>query len=892
MKGIVAIMYEWLLLLSAVLGMFEVVLKFRRWRREEAMLSQHPSSEKALLPPLLSIEEPLSEASSDSPEADDPPPKAQEEESEVSASSHTALERASGDVDLAAFSPRTIDIMKAATERLQKRYESADPNEPTEEKPTRFEYRLAENQFWCYKCGKKVEATFCGEVEHQFYPILSIMFEKFAFFEDGREEVVATFRISDPNQNNKINHNFGGSSGKKYVLSSDSCEEQLFLKIMSFPPANKETYEWEQKAFAREERIASEANKQALQAPRLLLHGNLFFNVEFQDLSFLLFEYIDAINLFHYMNAKKRDQQKFEDEELFFLLLETAFVVKGFHESEVTWTQENSEIPYFYDGIVHSDLKPAQFLCVQRDGKKKLYLVDFGTSGFHQRTTESFDSTEIYRAFDFAKDAENNGGKRHRKKSHDVYSLGVMFYQLLFLDTYSNSQEFRVKKARRAQRVASKEEQITPIKEDLLGCIDKMLEDDESERLTIQEVYAELCRIFGGLAVSTLRTTQTQLEETQTQLEETQMQLEETQTQLQKAEDASYQLQIIQSTLQLNHLQSERARATLLQEIDALQSEANRLQEQNAALEEAHRRDLTELRGQMTSLKETRFRFATGDKMKLAALPDAEVVYIGPGSFESPENWKGGKVTPTRGFFMLSTPVTQEMFLKLMEYNPSFFQEDGNLRRPVECVSWHEAAAFCNKLSELQGLQPVYQIEEQGKDVIATIHPDFAGSRYYNAKGWRLPTEAEWEYACRAGTTGKLLDDLFNDLDDLFNDIAWFRKDGEENVLPIAMNPKNRARETHPVATKEENAWGLDTSENVMEWCYDAYKNDVAANLDPIQATMRTFVVWKGCSWNSCDDMILKALCYGSDIKFHYCKNYDLRLRFKNLGFRLVRSSH
>ena len=144
-------------------------------------------------------------------------------------------------------------------------------------------------------------------------------------------------------------------------------------------------------------------------------------------------------------------------------------------------------------------------------------------------------------------------------------------------------------------------------------------------------------------------------------------------------------------------------------------------------------------------------------------------------------------------FSMDKNLVTQEQFQKIMGANPSRWKGDKN---PVEQLRWSDAVKFCNKRSELEGLQPCYDLK--------TLKCDF------DASGYRLPTEAEWEYACRAGTTTAY---FFGDSPAKLGDYAWFQK-----------NAGGRPR---PVGQKQPNPWGLyDMVGNVWEWCNDYYKAD------------------------------------------------------------------
>ena len=115
-------------------------------------------------------------------------------------------------------------------------------------------------------------------------------------------------------------------------------------------------------------------------------------------------------------------------------------------------------------------------------------------------------------------------------------------------------------------------------------------------------------------------------------------------------------------------------------------------------------------------------------------------------------------VTISRPFYLGVYPVTQGEYVQLTKKNPSHFS--GNDRLPVESVSWFDAVAFCNELSRKEGLKPFYTINGQSVEV-----PD------WNGPGYRLPTEAEWEYACRAGTTTQF---SFGDDKKLLSEHAWY----------------------------------------------------------------------------------------------------------------------
>ena len=254
------------------------------------------------------------------------------------------------------------------------------------------------------------------------------------------------------------------------------------------------------------------------------------------------------------------------------------------------------------------------------------------------------------------------------------------------------------------------------------------------------------------------------------------------------------------------------------------------------------------------------------------------VVYAGMYIMGSPEDELGRfenetqhQVTLTRDFVILSTEVTQRDFEDVMGYHTSFFSQCGD-DCPVEKVSWHEAAAYCNALSDLEGYSSCYSCSGSGLEVACEI--DISFPIPYNCPGYRLPTEAEWEYAARAGTVeGTYNGDL--EIDRLECERPNFISD------PIAWFCGN-TYSTQLVGLKEPNAWGLyDMLGNVWEWCHDWYGDYTTDPVtDPYGIDSGAHRVVRGGGWTD-----------GARIARSPCRNgYHYLLRGSLLGFRPVRT--
>ncbi|MCK6502243.1 formylglycine-generating enzyme family protein [Myxococcota bacterium] len=223
-----------------------------------------------------------------------------------------------------------------------------------------------------------------------------------------------------------------------------------------------------------------------------------------------------------------------------------------------------------------------------------------------------------------------------------------------------------------------------------------------------------------------------------------------------------------------------------------------------------------------------------------------------PGAGECDDDEKPAhRVTLMRSYLLGETEVTQGQWLAVMGSNPSHFSSCGS-DCPVEKVSWLDAVAFANALSKKEGLEACYVVSGE-----TASWPKGAA-----CTGYRLPTEAEWEYAARAGK-----DSRYSGGSEL-GAVGWFSD-----------NPYGK---THRVAQKQANAWGLfDMSGNVCEWSWDWHGAYSASALtDPVGASDGRFRVYRGGSWF--DSARYARLAYRGWVYPGYRYNY--------LGLRLARS--
>lgn len=228
------------------------------------------------------------------------------------------------------------------------------------------------------------------------------------------------------------------------------------------------------------------------------------------------------------------------------------------------------------------------------------------------------------------------------------------------------------------------------------------------------------------------------------------------------------------------------------------------------------------------------------NKTNIETTANEHMVEIPKGKIELRDDRTKQKWSVNVESFLLSKfAVTQDLYFAVTATTPSTYKGG---QRPVETVSFKEAVIFCNSLSTKLRLKPCYSLSADSEEII--FDP--------LANGFRLPTEAEWEYACKAGTSQTRYGEL--------DSIAWYKN--------------NSGQTTQNVGNKEPNAWGLyDMLGNVWEWCSDLYDTEVYGS----------YRVFRGGGWCDVERSVMATTRR---------RSHPFRFKIDDLGFRIARNKY
>jgi formylglycine-generating enzyme required for sulfatase activity len=245
--------------------------------------------------------------------------------------------------------------------------------------------------------------------------------------------------------------------------------------------------------------------------------------------------------------------------------------------------------------------------------------------------------------------------------------------------------------------------------------------------------------------------------------------------------------------------------------------------------------------------------------LALAGVPSEKTsenfVLVKGGTFKNTKSNYYGKGVAVSDFYIDKYVVTQKEWVEVVGSNPSKFKGD---TLPVEMVNWYDSIEYCNRRSIKEGLRPYYSIDKNKKDPNNKPDPEFGDldnikwtvTINAEANGYRLPAEAEWEYAAGGGQLSRSYTySGSNDLDA----VGWYWKNAGDKPLeglwswPII---ERNHDQTKPVGSKKPNELGLyDMSGNVREWCWD-WHGDLQTNVtDPKGSQSGYRRVWRGGGW-------------------------------------------
>ena len=485
-------------------------------------------------------------------------------------------------------------------------------------------------------------------------------------------------------------------------------------------------------------------------------------------------------------------------------------------------------------GILHKDIKP-QNVMVTKDNKVK--LMDFGIAetvrtsmSRIQNSTSS--GTLVYMSPEQLKSKDVG-------KESDIYSFGAMLYELL------NGNPPFYKGDINYQILNEKPEPLDNVSDKMNDLIMKCLEKDYKDRF----------RNFGELK-----------EYIEKKTEETRLLSKPETISQPKPKPISEPVETTENELKPSKQKSKSKKTltwiiiiillltsilmillnTLVWDIKMYEYDSNNSEAQDGLREVKQREDLKE--------KE---RIAELERLsKKELLEKANMVFVQGGTFQmgsnENDNEKPIHSVTVNDFYIGKYEVTQKEWKEIMGNNPSNWKGD-NL--PVEKVNWYDAVKFCNKKSDKEGLSRCYS------GIRTNIKCNF------NTNGYRLPTEAEWEYAARGGNKSK-----------------GYKYFGSSTLGDVAWYSSNSGRKTHSIGGKAANNIGIyDMGGNVLEWCNDGYSKFYykhSPKNNPQGASSSSYRVMRGGSWYNS--------VYRCRVAFRYYNHPDGR--YSKYGFRLART--
>lgn len=252
----------------------------------------------------------------------------------------------------------------------------------------------------------------------------------------------------------------------------------------------------------------------------------------------------------------------------------------------------------------------------------------------------------------------------------------------------------------------------------------------------------------------------------------------------------------------------------------------------------AYQTQMKLLETELEQVKES-YKLLVKEKLKDKVYSANQMIFVRGGISKSSESNYFNKNVSISDFYISKYEVTQKEWVDVMGKNPSFFEGDG---LPVETVSWYDIIDYCNKRSIKEKLKPYYVIDKTRAKEFTDENDKVRWfvSINNNANGYRLPTEAEWEYAATGGQNSKN-----------------FTFSGGDNIDDVAYHKGNNNTSTRYVGEKKANELGIyDMSGNVWEWCWDRFGEEIPVNVkDPKGPTFGNTKVIRSGSWNYAADV-------------------------------------